>query len=194
MDSVGLILIFVSAVIGILIGLLISSLKKTPPGKTLPGKTLPGKTLPEQSAPTPPVSPPRPNLRQAGVIWEDEKSKLFLQIGDTLIRAKALLQQEEAPPSPPVSPPVSPPAKEEVIQAGSLSIVEQVDDILQENLARSPLNEKGIHLKEDPQKGMIIWVGLASYENITDIPDQSIREIIRAAVRKWESKTALEGN
>ncbi|MBS1249371.1 MAG: hypothetical protein MAG431_00949 [Chloroflexi bacterium] len=176
MDTTTLFLILISIAIGIIIGLLISSLKKSPPDKKSP--PLPASKRPAAGGPDPrPASPrsgPRPAASQPAP-------------------RPAPRPETTSPPSAPDTAQASPPdQQEEENLTGSRSIVEQVDEILQEKLANSPLNEKGIFLQEDPQKGMIIWVGLKSYEDIGEIPDSSIREIIRSAVRAWESKTSVE--
>jgi len=183
MDSIMLILICVSAVIGFLIGLLINSFK---------GKQ------PKQFPPLP--NPPKPGFQQAGSIWENERGKLFFEFDDALISAedfsqkKETVQVESPPPLRPIAQQPQPPptAQGTEIPARSLSIVEQVDDILQRNIANSPLSDKGISLRDDPHKGMVIWVGVKSYESITDIPDPSIQKIIKASVHEWETKTSLE--
>ena len=183
MDSIMLILICVSAVIGFLMGLLIKSFKEKPP---------------KQSPSLP--SPPKSGFQQAGTIWEDEKGKLFFQFDDALISAddysqkKETVQVESPPPMRPIAQQPQPPTTIQgtEIPAKSLSIVEQVDDILQRNIANSPLSDEGISLRDDPHKGMVIWVGVKSYESITDIPDPSIQKIIKASVHEWETKTSLE--
>lgn len=63
-----------------------------------------------------------------------------------------------------------------------------MDDILQEMVVNSPLNEKDIHLMDDPQKGMKIWIGNSSYDDIEDISDSDVRELIKGAVAEWESR------
>ncbi len=187
MDTTSLILILVAAVIGVLIGLLISGLKKPLPEQSTP---------PSSDSPAP-QKPPKPGLRAAGTIWEDEKRKLFLQLGDSLVKLEKFIQREESSPmdDAPVSAseesqtsPQS--AEEEEAQVDLLSIVGQVDDILQKKLANSPLSKKGICLKEDPQKGMVIWVGLDFYEGIEEVPVE-IRGVIKASIREWEKETEM---
>ena len=191
MDIFFLILILVSVVIGILIGLLVSYLRKTPAEK------------PSQS----PLAP-KEGFNQRGIIWEDEEKNIIFEIDDKLLSAKDFFQMEPPivqenvspppAPAPEESPPVSTPAdsaqpessmpEEEKIN-GVLSIVEQVDEILQEKLLNTHLSEKAIRLVEDPEKGMIVWVGLTSYDNVSDIPDPDISKIIKASVREWEIRS-----
>jgi len=67
-----------------------------------------------------------------------------------------------------------------------MSIVEQVDDILQELLESRPMVDKQIRLTEMPNKGVIVWVGNEYYEGINAVPDEDVKRIIRKAVKKWE--------
>lgn len=67
-----------------------------------------------------------------------------------------------------------------------MSIVEQVDEILQDLLVNSQLVEKNIRLTEMPNKGVIVWVGNDYYEGINAVPDEEVKRIIRLSVKKWE--------
>ncbi|OGO25196.1 MAG: hypothetical protein A2W33_09785 [Chloroflexi bacterium RBG_16_52_11] len=68
------------------------------------------------------------------------------------------------------------------------SIVAQIDDILQEKLENSPLSKRGIRLRELPNQGMAVMVGLDQYEGVDDVPDEEIRSMIRSAVSEWEKR------
>jgi len=70
-----------------------------------------------------------------------------------------------------------------------LSIVEQVDEVLQELLESSPLKGKNIRLTEMPNKGVTVWVGNEYYDGINAVPDEDVKRIIRQAVKKWEEST-----
>lgn len=67
-----------------------------------------------------------------------------------------------------------------------LSVVDEVNDILQRKLHGSPLAGKGIHLMENHNKEIRFWVGLESYNDVSEIPDPEIRKMIDDAVREWE--------
>jgi len=69
-----------------------------------------------------------------------------------------------------------------------LSMVQQIDEILQLKLANSPLANKGIRLQEAPGGGVIVMVGLNKYEGVSDVPDPAIKAILQAAVAEWEKK------
>jgi hypothetical protein len=66
------------------------------------------------------------------------------------------------------------------------SIAMQVDEILQEMLKDSPLASRAIKLLELPGKGMVVMVGLDQYDGVDSVPDQEIRDLLRAAVAQWE--------
>jgi hypothetical protein len=67
-----------------------------------------------------------------------------------------------------------------------LSVVDEVNAILQKKLHGSPLAGKGIHLMENHNKEIRFWVGLNSYNDVDEIPEEDIRQIIDEAVREWE--------
>jgi hypothetical protein len=67
-----------------------------------------------------------------------------------------------------------------------LSVIDEVNNILQKKLAGSPLAGKGIHLMENHNREIRFWVGLISYDDVDDIPDEEVRKIIDASVKEWE--------
>ena len=104
---------------------------------------------------------------------------------------------KEAPssrPSPAVAPSPSPKpvpssdkAKDEPAVAPQ-SIVEQIDSILQSQMAGTPLMERGVRLQESPEGGVIVWVGMEKFEGVNEVPDEQIQAAIRAAINVWENK------
>lgn len=70
----------------------------------------------------------------------------------------------------------------------SKSIVMLIEEILQEKLAGSQLAHRGIHLGEDPIRGVIVKVGPDSYEGIDGVPEPEIKAALRAAVSEWERR------
>jgi alkanesulfonate monooxygenase SsuD/methylene tetrahydromethanopterin reductase-like flavin-dependent oxidoreductase (luciferase family) len=69
------------------------------------------------------------------------------------------------------------------------SIVEQINDILQDNLKTHPALTKGIRLTEDPREGVIVWVGLEHYAGVDAVTDPEVKEVLKAAVMEWERRT-----
>jgi len=67
------------------------------------------------------------------------------------------------------------------------SIVQQIDDILQDKVARSPLADTGVKLQETPQ-GVLVWVGNQSYQGVDALPEGEAKTLIHAAVKDWEKR------
>jgi hypothetical protein len=84
-------------------------------------------------------------------------------------------------------PPPAKPADEREFR--SLSIVAQIDTVLQARLEDSPLADKGIRLIERTALGGVeVYVGHQKYPSLDDVPDQQIKTAIRAAIAEWEKK------
>jgi hypothetical protein len=90
---------------------------------------------------------------------------------------------------PPAPKPLSPAKKPEVEKSiASLSIVQQIDFILQEHMVNTPLAKRGIRLQESPQGGVEVYVGLQKFHTVDDVPDEIVKTTIRAAIAEWEKK------
>lgn len=72
-----------------------------------------------------------------------------------------------------------------------LSIVEQVDEVLQELLESSIFKGRNIRLTEMPNKGVTVWVGNEYYDGINAVPDEEVKQIIRQAVKTWEESSGV---
>ena len=70
----------------------------------------------------------------------------------------------------------------------SLSIVQQIDTVLQEHLATSHLAGRGVRLQESIQGGVEVYVGSQKFETVDDVPDAEIKTAIRSAIAEWEKK------
>ncbi|MDP2778219.1 MAG: hypothetical protein Q8O48_11305 [Anaerolineales bacterium] len=70
----------------------------------------------------------------------------------------------------------------------SLSIVGQIDFILQSRLMNTPLAGGGIRLQESLQGAVEVYVGLQKFPSVDDVPDETIKAAIRAAIAEWEEK------
>lgn len=92
------------------------------------------------------------------------------------------------PPMPPVA------AAVPVVEPAHKSIVAQIDTILQEMLAASPLAHKGVRLAEEPRQGVVVWIGLTRYASIDTVPDSDVKSAIRAAVAEWERRSEGSGH
>lgn len=108
-------------------------------------------------------------------------------------------QASPQPIAPTQTPPVPAPVQQEVSQPAlkktdaeksisSLSIVGQIDTVLQKRLMNSPLARNGIRLQDSLLGGVEVYVGARKFESIDDVPDEAIKVEIRAAIAEWEHK------
>jgi hypothetical protein len=70
------------------------------------------------------------------------------------------------------------------------SIVEQIDEILQDILIRSELANRKIKLVEDQKNGVIVWVDQKSFMGIDLVDEPEVSALIRQAVADWERRAA----
>jgi hypothetical protein len=68
------------------------------------------------------------------------------------------------------------------------SIVEQIDEILQEKLARSSSNNKGVRLAEDATHGVVVWIGLEHFNGVDLVTDPEVRALLRESAEEWERR------
>lgn len=68
------------------------------------------------------------------------------------------------------------------------SIPEQIDEILQERLARTPHRGRGCRVYLSPKGGVVFELDGKTYEGVGDVPDPEVQAIIRSAVAEWEKK------
>jgi hypothetical protein len=71
----------------------------------------------------------------------------------------------------------------------SKSIAAQIDDILQDQIAGSPLEKRGVRLMEIPDHGVVVIVDTNQYQGIEAVPDNDVRAAIKNAVQVWENNT-----
>lgn len=69
-----------------------------------------------------------------------------------------------------------------------LSMVKQIDVVLQKRIAGTPLAQFEIHLQDASSGGLEVVIGEKKYETIDDVPDANIKSAIRAAIAEWEQK------
>ena len=70
--------------------------------------------------------------------------------------------------------------------AAPKSIVGQIDDILQDKLVGTPLEDRRIRLIEMPGHGVAVNIGIDQYATIDEVPDPEIQAIIRASIKICE--------
>jgi hypothetical protein len=65
------------------------------------------------------------------------------------------------------------------------SMIEQINEILKQQLAESPEENKAVRLIEGPGGAVRVFVGVHSYA-IDEVPDPEVQRVIREAVAAWE--------
>jgi len=80
------------------------------------------------------------------------------------------------------------PARNEASATKMLSLVEQVDAILQRHLLTDPeLSDRTVHLVQDPSGGLIIEVDGKRFQRPREIDDPRIQLMIKKALKEWEA-------
>ena len=69
-----------------------------------------------------------------------------------------------------------------------LSVVGEIDEILQDMILKTPFYDRGLKLVETASHGISVWIDTDRYETIEAVPDPAIQEVIRVVVKKWEDK------
>lgn len=69
------------------------------------------------------------------------------------------------------------------------SIVEQINDILQEKLVGSPAASKGVRIMEDARLGVVVWVGLERFSGVDAVTDPEVKAVLKAAAAEWERRS-----
>ncbi len=132
----------------------------------------------------PPLAAPQSAARS--VSSENEEAEKFI---NKLEREKEELKS--AGPKPPPSLLANMrrrPATTEASANKMLSLVEQVDAILQRHLLADPeLAGRKIHLVQDANGGLIIDVDGKRYERPRDVENPQIQIMIKRALKEWES-------
>lgn len=68
------------------------------------------------------------------------------------------------------------------------SIAALIDEILQAKLAGIGMDEPSVRLLELPEGGLAVAVGKEQYGGIDEIPDETVRRLIRESVAEWEKQ------
>ena len=104
---------------------------------------------------------------------------------------KAVSETPVVPAAEPVQPvPIKLSLTKKVVAAPvkPLSIVAEIDEILQSSIEATPLVDRGLKLLETPSHTISVCIDNKQYQSIDEVPDPNIQEIIHTAVRKWEDK------
>lgn len=151
--------------------------------------------------PSPPVATHPSRIQVATLLRDEVTGKLIVQVGDTefsdpgelretpywtrvefaaLDLSKWIEQEEEKTVA------TAPRMREpETTPVRPLSMIEQINDILQQNIVESGGEYQGVQLIEGPGGSARVMVGVQTYE-LGEVPDDSIQALIRDAVATWE--------
>ena len=101
------------------------------------------------------------------------------------------IQSQTPPPIPAYYPPLKPTTKPVVEPAKKKidSMVEQIDNILQEVIQNSEKPDRKIRLVEEPKEGVIVWIANEHFIGIDAVPDPIVKDLIRMAVKEWDRRT-----
>jgi hypothetical protein len=77
----------------------------------------------------------------------------------------------------------------ETAKKPAVSMVEQIDEILQELIQRSDNPGRRIKLMEERNQGVIVWVEQEHFSGIDAVTNDSARDLIRAAAKEWERRS-----
>jgi hypothetical protein len=80
-----------------------------------------------------------------------------------------------------------PSARTRRIPPRAKSLVDEVNEILEQKLAESGLTHRGVRLNEDRDGSVRVYVGLQAY-TLDEVPDPEVQEVIRQAVAEWEER------
>jgi hypothetical protein len=100
-----------------------------------------------------------------------------------VVRQTAVSAKPAAELGAPAPPPAAPSAP-----VTQMSLVAQIDSILQARLVGTPLAARGIRLAESLHGGAIVFVGSNQYDGVDRVPDPEIQAAIRGAITEWENK------
>ncbi len=75
-----------------------------------------------------------------------------------------------------------------VPEAPDLTIAQQIDNLLQDLTAVSPLTGRGLRVAGLPGGLVSFEFDGASYSDIDAVPDPAARDLLRAAVKRWEAQ------
>lgn len=75
-----------------------------------------------------------------------------------------------------------------VPEAPELTIAQQIDNLLQDLTAVSQLAGRGLRVAGSPEGLVTFELDGASYSDIDSVPDAGARDLLRAAVKRWEAQ------
>jgi len=104
--------------------------------------------------------------------------------------SSAARPQPAMPAAPADEPAVPAEAANAAVPSRPQTIVEQIDDILQEIIKKdTSLSARAIRLLEDPREGVVVWVGIEHFNGVDTVPYPEVKAVLRQAAAEWERRT-----
>ncbi len=155
----------------------------------------------DEAPPSPPAAIQPARIQVATLLRDEVSGKLIVQVGGTefsdpdelrdspywtrvefasIDLSKWVMQEEErtVTPTPRIREADTTPIRPQ-------SMIEQINDILQQTISESGGEYGGVQLIEGPGGSARVLVGVHSYE-LGEVPDENIQALIRDAVATWE--------
>jgi hypothetical protein len=156
---------------------------------------------PESPEPEPftPEPEPGPRIEVAMLLRDEVSGELIVQVGDREYRTADELRDSgdwtrvefaASDLTKWIDQPIERPTPEREVDAGDrfkpLSMIEQIDEILQAKIEASGQSHLAVRLIEGTEGTARVLIGVHSYE-LGEVPDESINDLIRDAVADWEA-------
>lgn len=79
------------------------------------------------------------------------------------------------------------PATKSKYPAPAGSILDQIEKVLQQNLIKDPvLAQRRVHVGAAADGSLLVEVDWDTYTSADDVPDDRVRQLIKASIREWE--------
>jgi hypothetical protein len=153
-------------------------------------------SIPEQESSRPEAGP---RIQVATLLRDEVSGELIVQVGDREYRSANELRDSRdwtkvefaaSDLSKWIEQPVRRPTPEREVEPGErgkpMSMIEQIDEILQRKIEASGESHLAVRLIEGPEGSARVLIGVNSYE-LGEVPDESISHLIREAVAEWEA-------
>ncbi len=145
---------------------------QVPPPPSVAESTPQAETPPDKPAASPGDSPPQ-------ALGEQPDDDMPSMAPGAMLRGMTRAAFGNKPETPPVEEPQT-----------SLSIAEQIDQLLQARLAKLPeYRGRTIKVEPSPLGGVRIRVDDTFYEGVGEIEDPDVRALLQAVVREWEQRS-----
>jgi hypothetical protein len=148
---------------------------------------------------TPPQPKPGPRIQVATLLRDEVSGELIIEVGTREYHSAAELRDSQdwirveyaaSDLSKWIEMPLRRPAPEREMDTGEhykpMSMIEQINEILQQKVAASGQDQLAVQLIEGQEGTARVLVGVHSYE-LGEVPDESISNLIREAVADWEA-------